>query len=354
VRPSLALAVVLALTIAAIGGTPRSTTAQSGSPTAGCPTTTPEENETLVRRWYDEVWNQGNTAALSELLAPDYVRHNANQLDQRNVDVGTTKAWVQESRLVDFPDIQVDLQELVASGDLVAARVSFTGTNQDEIEEQGDLAVPPTGQPVTWSALSLFRVACGRIAEHWIHGDELGKLQQLGALPDPLGLARATPAAASPAALATPVATCQPATPAANEALVRRFYSDVLDGGNLAAVGDLFDDNIVHHGSNRGSSTGLAAHTDRLSEWSHDLADTKTTIDAVVADGDVVAVRWTVTGTYVGDFEQVGVPGNNLPVTFSGMALFHLACGKIVEEWTNWDSVDIFRQLTAGTGTPTP
>lgn len=77
-----------------------------------------------------------------------------------------------------FPDLRIDLGELVAEGDLIAARWTTTGTQEGEI-----LGVPATGKMATWNEQPIYRVADGTVREVWWVGDAFGLMQQLGAIP---------------------------------------------------------------------------------------------------------------------------------------------------------------------------
>src|SRR5215207_5498285 len=79
-----------------------------------------------------------------------------------------------------LPDLQVTIEELVAEGDKVAVRRSYAGTHRGEL-----LGIPATGKQVRISGISIFRLAGGKIAEHWEQLDRLALMQQLGALPTP-------------------------------------------------------------------------------------------------------------------------------------------------------------------------
>lgn len=70
----------------------------------------------------------------------------------------------------------VTVEDLIAEGDKVAARVTTRGTHTGEL-----MGLPPTGRRVEWSGISMTRHADGRIAEQWGEFDALGLLQQLGA-----------------------------------------------------------------------------------------------------------------------------------------------------------------------------
>jgi predicted ester cyclase len=77
-----------------------------------------------------------------------------------------------------FPDLRVTIDDLVEEGDKVVARNSVTGTHLGAY-----LGRPPTGQPVAYSEIFIFRFAGGRIAEIWGVVDVLSQLKQLGAIP---------------------------------------------------------------------------------------------------------------------------------------------------------------------------
>ena len=79
-----------------------------------------------------------------------------------------------------IPDLQVTIEELVAEGDKVAVRRSYAGTHRGEL-----LGISPTGKQVRIGGISIFRLAGGKIAEHWEQLDRLALMQQLGALPTP-------------------------------------------------------------------------------------------------------------------------------------------------------------------------
>jgi predicted ester cyclase len=163
-------------------GSPNLAAARQASPAAeaDCPATTPEENEALVRRYYEEAYNARNTAVIDELLADGFVRHNvavpqANQPNNAD-DVARVESW-----LAAFSDLQVSIEELFATEDTVVSFVVWRGT-QDGPLPQWD--APVTGQPMERESLVVWRVACGQLAENWIVQDNLTMLRQLGIITD--------------------------------------------------------------------------------------------------------------------------------------------------------------------------
>ena len=87
---------------------------------------------------------------------------------------------LQESFLVSFPDQRVTIHDMVAEGDRVAVRATYSGTHTGPM---GD--VPPTGKAVESPFLAMFRIESGRIAELWVEWDNVAMLTQLGLFPAP-------------------------------------------------------------------------------------------------------------------------------------------------------------------------
>jgi steroid delta-isomerase-like uncharacterized protein len=130
-------------------------------------------NKDVVARFYEQLWNRGNLDAADELVATDYVRHDLRPGEAPPGPNGQ-KAVAAKFRAA-FPDVHLELEALVAEGDLVAARWSMTGTHTGA---WGD--VSPTGRSVRFCGVNFFRIADGKIAEIWNLRDDLGLREQLG------------------------------------------------------------------------------------------------------------------------------------------------------------------------------
>ena len=79
--------------------------------------------------------------------------------------------------LAGFPDYQTIIDDLVAEGDKVVARITMSGTNTGNF-----MGIPPTGKHVSFTGIYIARIANGKIVEHWGEEDAVSLLQQLGAL----------------------------------------------------------------------------------------------------------------------------------------------------------------------------
>src|SRR5690348_4470917 len=100
-----------------------------------------DANKQLVRRFYEELWNKGNFDAADELVSADYFRHDLRPGDAPPGPAGQ-KSVAERFRSA-FPDVRLQLEALVAEGDLVAARWTIFGTHTGA---WGDVA--PTGRKV--------------------------------------------------------------------------------------------------------------------------------------------------------------------------------------------------------------
>ena len=133
-----------------------------------------EDNKAAVQRFYQDVINGRNLDALGELLTPDGVDHTFGS--QSPEQARQFFGMVQQA----FPDMRVEVHEVIAEGDLVAARVTYTGTHQGEF-----VGIPATGRKTTISGVDFFRMQDGRQAEHWGGPDMFSLLMQLGVMPGP-------------------------------------------------------------------------------------------------------------------------------------------------------------------------
>lgn len=139
----------------------------------------PAANKALIRRFFEEVWSTGDLSRRDAFLAEGYRGHMAGAAQPIDRDGWT--AWFQGFRAA-FPDARFTVEDMVAEGDRVAARLTMRGTHLGPLN-----GVPPTGRTVVVSGMSLERVADGRSVEGWNENDALGLLQQLGVLPPPPG-----------------------------------------------------------------------------------------------------------------------------------------------------------------------
>ncbi|MFJ8648644.1 ester cyclase [Streptomyces sp. NPDC093546] len=129
-------------------------------------------NKIMVQRFVEEVINRGNTEAADELCSPDYREHDPS-LSSYDVDLEQAKAENREIMEAFSPTCTID--SLVAEGDLVCMRMSYTGRHIGEYR-----GVEATHRDVSGTGHATFRCKEGKIAESWWNIDDLGLMQQLG------------------------------------------------------------------------------------------------------------------------------------------------------------------------------
>jgi predicted ester cyclase len=137
-----------------------------------------QDNKAVVRRFYEEVVNQKNRAALAEVFDPNLVDHFAPP----GAPGGLEGAWQTFDMFqTAFPDQHFTIEDMIAEGDRVVSRVTMSGTQQGPF-----MGIPPTGKHVTMTGIDINRFVGGKSVEHWVEMDRLGLMQQLGVIP-PLG-----------------------------------------------------------------------------------------------------------------------------------------------------------------------
>lgn len=139
-----------------------------------------EENKAVVRRFIEEVWNNGNLDAIDELISEDHVDHDPGREGTPGGREGM-RAFVQMYRTA-FPDTHIEFSEMVAEGDLVAGPWTATGTHQGEL-----MGMPASGRSIRITGMGMDRLRDGKIVESWGNYDMLGMLHQIGAIPAPEG-----------------------------------------------------------------------------------------------------------------------------------------------------------------------
>jgi steroid delta-isomerase-like uncharacterized protein len=131
-------------------------------------------NKELVRHFYEQVWNRGNTDVARQVFADDYVRHDLRTTE--SIPGGAGQAKIAAEFRAAFPDLVFAPDLIIAEGNLVAVRWTASGTHQGRWG-----TVEPTGKHVEFSGVNIFRFEDGKVVEIWNHRDDLGLLQQVGA-----------------------------------------------------------------------------------------------------------------------------------------------------------------------------
>jgi steroid delta-isomerase-like uncharacterized protein len=134
------------------------------------------DNKAIVTRFSADVWNSGNLATVEDYIAADYIRHDPGIPMQVRGPEGI-KQLVRVFRNA-FPDVHFTPEIIVGELDKVVVLFRVSGSHQGEL-----MGMPATGKPIAITSIEIFRFADGKIAEQWVAVDNMGMLQQLGAMP---------------------------------------------------------------------------------------------------------------------------------------------------------------------------
>ena len=130
-----------------------------------------EENKQIVRR-YQEIYNSNDLDALSEVVSEELRTPRI----MAGIPTGLEGAKAAHRiMLAGFPDYQTAIEDLIAEGDKVVARITMTGTNTGNF-----MGIPTTGKFISFTGIYIARIANGKIMEHWGEEDSFSLLQQLG------------------------------------------------------------------------------------------------------------------------------------------------------------------------------
>lgn len=132
-------------------------------------------------------------------------------------------------------------------------------------------------------------------------------------------------------------------TNTANKAIARSLIAG-LTSGNLDVVNELLATDFIAHMSGLPEPIrGVEAFKQYVSAHAVAFPDQHYTFEDAIAEGDKVVLRWTVRGTHTGEFK--GIPPTGKQIAFSGVNIYRIASGKVVEEWSNFDRLDMLQQI---------
>ena len=138
-----------------------------------------EDNKTIERRWFEEVWNGRSVGAIDRRMAPECVVHGLDRTGQDLIGPAGFKPFHQ-AFLNAFGNLHIDVEDVIEEGDKIAIRWTATG------HHTGDgLGFPATNREMHVSGVTIARIRGGKLGEGWNNFDALTMLQQLGALPPP-------------------------------------------------------------------------------------------------------------------------------------------------------------------------
>ena len=133
-----------------------------------------DQNKKIVQQLFNDAINARNLSVADEVIAPGFVNHGMQS--PTNGPEGFIQVIQQFTN--SFPDMKVQLEEVIAEGETVATRGSWKGTHKGNF-----MGIPATDKQVHVSYIDIWKVRDGKCVENWVQMDMVGLMQQLGAIP---------------------------------------------------------------------------------------------------------------------------------------------------------------------------
>jgi steroid delta-isomerase-like uncharacterized protein len=128
------------------------------------------------------------------------------------------------------------------------------------------------------------------------------------------------------------------------KAISRRFLEEAFNSGKLDVVDDLVAPEFVNHDAALPEPTvGIEAAKASINGYREAFPDLRLTVEQQLAEGELVTTRWSARGTHQG--ELMGMAATGKQATVTGITIDRIVEGRLVESWTNWDTLGLMQQL---------
>jgi steroid delta-isomerase-like uncharacterized protein len=129
----------------------------------------------------------------------------------------------------------------------------------------------------------------------------------------------------------------------ANKAIIRDFFAQVWNAGDEAAIDRFIAEDAA--GNDPDFGIGREGFKEQWRKWREAFPDLHFEVEEMVAEGDTVVSRWTLTGTHAGPF--LGIAPTSRSIRVAGMSLDHLSDGLLISGFDGWDNLGLRQQLGA-------
>lgn len=282
------------------------------------------ENRELAIKYYS-IFNGDDLASLEDFISPEFVITIGSYPDPLYGPEGFRQLITMMRTAL--PDLHFSVQQLIAGEDVAVGHWTSSGTHTGGPFVIALGALPADGRQFTIHGISWLRIKDGKLIESYVCEDAVGLAKQLGGLPSE----------AAPTHLPTPPD---------KEALIRRYFDDVMTQGNLDVIDDLvtpdFTLTILTLPAPIRGPEGLKQFVTRLRGA---LPDLKFTLGDYISEGNNIVARWSNVGIQTGEF--LGAPATHKVITDHGVDIFRIAHDKIAEVWIFEHDLQLMQQLGA-------
>jgi steroid delta-isomerase-like uncharacterized protein len=132
--------------------------------------------------------------------------------------------------------------------------------------------------------------------------------------------------------------------PADNKSTVRRLYEEVWNNRRLEVADQIISpSHALHDNHQSDSDIGPEAYKRNVRRFVAAFPDLRFTVEDMIAENDKVVACWSISGTHKGEYR--GIPATSKKVSFEGITINHVADGKIIDSFANWDALGLMQQL---------
>lgn len=137
----------------------------------------PQEYETFMHRWFEEVWNRKSEDAIEEMCAEDVTAHGLTDANGNTIRGIETYKNLFRAFISAYPNLHITVEDTISEGDKIAVRCRVSGTHAG-----AGLGIAPTQQPVEFTGMTIVQIKDGKIVEAWNEFDFMKMYSQVGAL----------------------------------------------------------------------------------------------------------------------------------------------------------------------------
>jgi len=285
-----------------------------------------------------EGFSNADWDAMRSVIADDFVLYqplSPESIAGKEAVIGFYQSFHAAMPDIGHPNVNV----LLADSEWVAVLMPTVGTFENEL-----MGIPPTNEPVITYMLNFFNVQDGLMTEAHFHFDTVDMLQQMGAIPLNPDMSEIERSADE---LIISFET-EGNDLESNKQVLMGFFEDIVNKQDLEPVPEYFTEDWVFHNRTDPHEITYTGHKG-VNQWANSfysmIPDFTLVLDDLlfVAEGDLVAVRWTATGTHTLDVPGILASGNEIFI--SGAALHRIRDGKISETWFVIDTLSVFAQM---------
>jgi predicted ester cyclase len=296
-----------------------------------------DAHKAAIQQLVDEALN-GNVDVADTIFATDSITHDADGTTYTSTEDFETFVPAMHAAI---PDFHAEIEALIAEGEYAAFRLHMTGTFENELVME-ELAVPPTGQPVSFHINIITRFnEEGLIVEEWDGFDNVDFLTQIGLFPAPEG-------AEMPMVGEAMANEMMGAGMEADYAAGVQAAFDLINAGDIEGAAGLLAPDYTHSNPN-GVTTDTAAWTASLAGFHAAFPDLTLTANVIVAEGDYVMTALTISGTHTADMmlpDGSALPPTNASLELPAIMLTHFNADGLPDySWEEFDQLTFLGQL---------